>query len=253
MLLVIWGFCLKSTHSGDKAVFRNFNLSESITAFFKRLKMFVAPNDVAEEKQEPVLLSVIGMKTYSLLRSLLAPKAPKGETFVNLECVEVAFQSPVVSYCRTFPLLPMKSDSCWIAFSLCGRGGTAVHDTRFWQVPQQRLLWLIYVWPLNWNYTATIAVKDKIDVDHNLGNSARHGGSWLWNVQKASLYRSCAGSVSREFHVATVVARTSKWFLSFLWDRGPYMWEERADTFSMQVIQRAHTFQERSLEGKVVM
>ena len=38
--------------------------SESITAYFERLEMFFAANDVEEDKRVPVLLSVVGKKTY---------------------------------------------------------------------------------------------------------------------------------------------------------------------------------------------
>ena len=49
--------------------------------------MFFAANDVEEDKQVAVFPSVIRMKTYSLLRNLLASKAPKEETFASLERV----------------------------------------------------------------------------------------------------------------------------------------------------------------------
>ena len=58
--------------------------SESITAYLERIDLFFAANDVAEDKRVPVLLSVVGMKPYALLRSLLAPKAPKEHTFAAL-------------------------------------------------------------------------------------------------------------------------------------------------------------------------
>ena len=39
-------------------------------------------NDVEAAKQVPFLLSSIGTKTYELLRSLTAPKAPKEKTLI---------------------------------------------------------------------------------------------------------------------------------------------------------------------------
>ena len=55
--------------------------SETITAYLERTKLFFTANDVPEEKQVSVLLSVIGGKTYALLRSLLAPTLPQDKTY----------------------------------------------------------------------------------------------------------------------------------------------------------------------------
>ena len=58
--------------------------SESVTAYIERATLFFAANDVPEEKQVPVLLSAIGVKTYSLLRNLVAPARPQDKTFEQL-------------------------------------------------------------------------------------------------------------------------------------------------------------------------
>ena len=47
--------------------------SENITAYLERAEVFFRANDIAEDKQVPVFLSVVGGKTYSLLRDLTAP------------------------------------------------------------------------------------------------------------------------------------------------------------------------------------
>ena len=47
--------------------------NESIAAYLKRVEPFFSANDIAAEKRVPVFLSVIGGRTYSLLRNLLAP------------------------------------------------------------------------------------------------------------------------------------------------------------------------------------
>eukprot|EP00731_Ephydatia_muelleri_P020882 Em0013g609a len=64
---------------------REFELgTESITAYLERVQLYFVANDVANEKKMAVLLSVIGSKTYVLLRSLLHPEAPKEKTFDQL-------------------------------------------------------------------------------------------------------------------------------------------------------------------------
>ena len=47
--------------------------------------MFFAANGVKTEKQVPVLLSVIGAKTYALLSNLLFPEKPSEKTFRELQ------------------------------------------------------------------------------------------------------------------------------------------------------------------------
>ena len=48
--------------------------NETVTAYLERVELYFDANDVANDKQVPVLLSNIGAKTYGLLRSLAAPK-----------------------------------------------------------------------------------------------------------------------------------------------------------------------------------
>ena len=47
---------------------------ETITAYLERVELYFLANDMAEEKKVPVLLSMIGAATYSLLVSPLLPK-----------------------------------------------------------------------------------------------------------------------------------------------------------------------------------
>ena len=71
------------TRYGQIQEFRAEN--DSITAYFERVEMYFTANDIADDKQVPVLLSSIGAKTYELLRSLVAPKVPKEKTFKDIE------------------------------------------------------------------------------------------------------------------------------------------------------------------------
>ena len=57
---------------------------ETITAYLERLKAYYEANDIPTAKRVPVLLSVIGPKTYSILRSLVAPDSPQSRTLDNL-------------------------------------------------------------------------------------------------------------------------------------------------------------------------
>ena len=65
-------------------------------------------NDVANEKKVAVLLSVIGSKTYVLLRSLLHPEAPKEKTFDQLAKTlkEHLHGAKAANYCGAVPLSP---------------------------------------------------------------------------------------------------------------------------------------------------
>ena len=54
--------------------------NETVTAYLERVELYFDANDVAHAKKVPVLLSNIGAKTYGLLRTLVAPRAPKEKT-----------------------------------------------------------------------------------------------------------------------------------------------------------------------------
>ena len=58
--------------------------NETISAYLERFDLFIQANGVADGKKVPVFLSVLGGKTYSLLRSLLSPALPKDKTFDEL-------------------------------------------------------------------------------------------------------------------------------------------------------------------------
>ena len=58
--------------------------AESWPAYYERLEQYLLANDVPDAKQVPALLSLIGGKTYSLLRDLCAPAKPATKTFAQL-------------------------------------------------------------------------------------------------------------------------------------------------------------------------
>ena len=49
---------------------------ESITVYLERVAQYFRANQIPTERRVAVLLSVIGSRTYSLLRSLLHPVVP---------------------------------------------------------------------------------------------------------------------------------------------------------------------------------
>ena len=50
---------------------------ETMSAYLERVEIFFQANNIAEEKQASIFLSLIGAKTYGLLRDLVAPAKPK--------------------------------------------------------------------------------------------------------------------------------------------------------------------------------
>ena len=56
-----------------------------MTEYLERVELYFTANDVTEDKKVPILLSVIGAKTYALLRSLLTPTAPKDKSFADIK------------------------------------------------------------------------------------------------------------------------------------------------------------------------
>ena len=72
---------------GQLEVFQPDN--ERMSAYLKRVQMFFVAKGVKTEKQVPVLLSVIGAKTYAIHRDFLLPEKPSEKTFCELQ--EVLF------------------------------------------------------------------------------------------------------------------------------------------------------------------
>ena len=58
--------------------------SEDWPTYIERVELYCIANDIIEEKKVSVLLSVMGPKTYGLLRSLLTPEKPADKTFQQI-------------------------------------------------------------------------------------------------------------------------------------------------------------------------
>ena len=55
-----------------------------MSSYLKRLDAFFSANDVKDEKKVPSFLSLIGGKTYAILKNLVAPTLLKDKTFDEL-------------------------------------------------------------------------------------------------------------------------------------------------------------------------
>ena len=60
--------------------------TDSLTAYVERVKLFMQANSIEDARKVPVFLSVLGGKTYDLLRNLLSPGPtdPKDKSFDEL-------------------------------------------------------------------------------------------------------------------------------------------------------------------------
>lgn len=58
--------------------------TEDWETYIERVELYCSANDVKDEKKVAVLLSIIGAKTYGLLRSLLTPEKPNTKTFQQI-------------------------------------------------------------------------------------------------------------------------------------------------------------------------
>ena len=57
---------------------------DSVTAYVRRVKLFMEANGIEDGQKVAVLLSVIRDKTYDLLQNFLSPTDPKDKTFDDL-------------------------------------------------------------------------------------------------------------------------------------------------------------------------
>ena len=57
---------------------------DSIQAYMEVVTLYFAANNIEEDKQVPILLSLIWAQTYSLIRDLVAPKTPGNLTFAQI-------------------------------------------------------------------------------------------------------------------------------------------------------------------------
>jgi len=60
--------------------------NEFFSTYVVRVELIFSANAVNDYKKVAVLLTIIGTKTYSLLRNLVAPLRPQDKSFDDLSC-----------------------------------------------------------------------------------------------------------------------------------------------------------------------
>ena len=55
--------------------------SESVMAYLELVDLFFATNDIGPDKQVSVLLTVVGSRNYTLIKSLIAPTLPQEKSY----------------------------------------------------------------------------------------------------------------------------------------------------------------------------
>ena len=58
--------------------------AEGISSYLERVQLYFEANSVEDDRKVPVLLTVVGAKTYETLQSLLAPTRPREKSFIDL-------------------------------------------------------------------------------------------------------------------------------------------------------------------------
>ena len=61
-----------------------YNSKEDWPTYVERLEQYFEANSIAAGKKLPALLSLIGSKTYRLLKNLTAPEAQSSKTYASL-------------------------------------------------------------------------------------------------------------------------------------------------------------------------
>ena len=70
------------------------NSEESWPSYIERAEQFFLVNDIANEKKAPILLTTMGSKTYSLLRSLVSPAKPAEKSYSDIVKILQAHLNP---------------------------------------------------------------------------------------------------------------------------------------------------------------
>jgi len=67
--------------------------NDSLNAYVERVEEHFITNDIKEDKQVAVILSLMGNKTYGLLRNLSAPAKPSNQ---SLKTIVETLQKPLL-------------------------------------------------------------------------------------------------------------------------------------------------------------
>ena len=83
---------------------------EDFKSYSERVTLFMTANDVKEEKQVAVFLSVLGAQTYKLLKSLLTPESPEKKSVDELiKVLETHFFTQTPGHRREVSFLEKRS------------------------------------------------------------------------------------------------------------------------------------------------
>ena len=75
--------------------------------YVEQLEQYFQANNIANAKKVVTLLTVVGSKTYSLMRDLLTSAKPAEKSFNDIiETVKRSFEPQTVSHCRVFQVSP---------------------------------------------------------------------------------------------------------------------------------------------------
>ena len=66
------------------ATIRRLAATDAVESYAERAQLFFEAYDIAARRQTAVFLSAIGMKTYQLLRDLMAPTLPKEKSLEDI-------------------------------------------------------------------------------------------------------------------------------------------------------------------------
>lgn len=71
---------------------------ETWSSYIERLEIFIDANDIKEEKKVSTLLTIMGMKTYNLVKNLCAPNKPSEKTYEEIVKLMEEHLSPKPSF-----------------------------------------------------------------------------------------------------------------------------------------------------------
>ncbi len=94
--------------------------SEQWCSYTERLEYFIAANDIDQEKAVTTFLSVMGPKTFTLLRNLLQPEKPGEKMFDQIVNTQSTFLSKALSNCRAISVPLTKSARRRNCDNVCG-------------------------------------------------------------------------------------------------------------------------------------
>ena len=124
---------------------------ESWETYVERLQHFIAANSIDEEHKAPTLLSLIGSKTYSLLKDLLAPEKPADKTCEEIVSTLQKHLNPKpLEIAERFPFLQKESGRRGNKFNVRRRVKKVNHSyiailVTIWKKPNAIDLYLVSI------------------------------------------------------------------------------------------------------------